>query len=326
MRSIGIIAAVVLGLAAQAHAQTQSPPSNPDITVLPEVMVSGRPTPEAVQDFVGRVAAPSSGRGLARWRGEVCPGVANLDRDAAQAIIDRITTAAASLDLQTGQPGCKPNLIVVFTDDGGGVARALNEANPQLFRQNVTGLDRGAAAFRDFLNADRPVRWWSLSLPVDSETGLRAVRIPGDRSGAVVDPSVAAMLGCNPDDCVIGAAPIISRKGAGRLNTQIVDDLFKTIVIVDLGLIGEVNTVQLGDYIAFIGLAQLDAQAETQGFDTVLNLFSGGGQQGLTDWDRSYLSAIYAARSLRISPQAQASAVAAIMTADVRAARRDDKP
>lgn len=57
MRSIGIIAAVVLGLAGQAHAQTLS---GPDVTVLPEVAVSGRTTREAVQDFVGRVAAPSS--------------------------------------------------------------------------------------------------------------------------------------------------------------------------------------------------------------------------------------------------------------------------
>lgn len=323
MRNIGIIAAVVLGLAGHAQAQT---PSASDLTVLPEVTVSARPTREAVQDFVGRVAAPSSGRGLARWRGEVCPGVANLDREAAQAIVDRITTTAASLDLRTGRPGCKPNLIVVFSDDGGGVARALNEANPQLFRQNVTGLDRGSEAFRDFLNADRPVRWWSLSIPTDSETGLRAVRIPGDRAGAVVDPYIANLLGCNAEDCSVAAAPIIRRKGAGRLNTQIVDDLFKTIVIVDVDMIGEVNTVQLGDYIAFIGLAQLDAQAETQGFDTVLNLFSGGGQQGLTEWDRSYLSAIYAARAPRISPQAQVSMVAAIMTGDVREARRDDRP
>lgn len=323
MRSIVIVAAVVLGLAGQVQAQTQSG-ANPDVTVLPEVTVSGRPTPRAVQDFVERVAAPAAGRGLARWHGEVCPGVANLDRDAAQAIVDRITAAAASLDLRTGQPGCKPNLVVIFTEDGGGVARALNDANPRLFRQNVTGLDRGAAAFRDFLNADRPVRWWSLSLPVDSETGLRAVRIPGDSSGGRVDPDIAAMLGCNPEDCSIAAVPVIRRKGAGRLNTQIVDDLFKTIVIVDLNLVGEVNTVQLGDYIAFIGLVQLDAQAETQGFDTVLNLFSGGGRQGLTEWDRSYLSAIYAARPSRISPRAQASAVAAIMTGDVRAARRDD--
>lgn len=323
MRSTGIIAAIVLGMSAQAQAQT---PSGADVTVLPEVAVSGRTTREAVQDFVGRVAAPSRGRGLARWRREVCPGVANLDREAAQAIIDRITTAASSLDLRTGLPGCKPNLVVVFTDDGGSVARALNDANPQLFRQNVTGLDRGAAAFRDFLIADRPVRWWSLSLPVDSETGMRAVRIPGDPSGSLVDSNLAVMLGCNPNDCAIGAAPIIRRKGAGRLNTQIVDDLFKTIIIVDLSLIGEVNTAQLGDYVAFVGLAQIDAQAETQGFDTVLNLFSGGGQQGLTEWDRSYLVATYASRAPRISPRAQASAVADIMTGDVRAARRDDRP
>jgi hypothetical protein len=252
--------------------------------------------------------------------------VVNLGREVAQPIIDRITMAAANLDLRTGDPGCDPNLVVIFTDDGSGAARALNDANPKLFRQNVSGLDRGSAAFHDFLNVERAVRWWSLSLPVDSETGLRAVRVPGERSMVSVDPGLAEAMKCNPVDCPVSFAPIVEKKGVGRLSTQIVDDLFKTIVIIDMNMIGAVNTMQLGDYIAFIGLAQLDAQADTQGFDTVLNLFSGGGQEGLTEWDRSYLAALYAIRPRNASVRAQATSMAAIMTAEVRMARRENEP
>lgn len=111
------------------------------------------------------------------------------------------------------------------------------------------------------------------------------------------------------------------RKGPGRLSTQVVDALFKTMVIVDTDMTGDVNTTQLGDYIALISLAQLDPRAETQGFDTILNLFSGDAQQGLTEWDRAYLVALYGPRPDWASVRAQAGAVADVMARDLRAPR-----
>ncbi len=306
------------GLTSTAFAQAQ-----PDVTVLPEITVQGRATPEAVRDFVGRVAAPSPGRPLAQWRGRICPGVVNLEREAAQAIIDRVSQTAAELGLRTGNPGCESNLVVVFAEDGRATAQGLNQANPKLFRQNVTGWDRGRAAFHAFLSDERPVRWWSLSIPTDPDTGQRGVRAPGDRSGVQIDPQLASIIGCKPHDCVTGAAPIIQRReGAARLNTALVETLFKVIVIIDMDQIGSVNTTQLADYVSMISLAQIDAGADTMGFDTVLNLFSGGSPAGLTEWDRSYLSALYGPRAQRASVSAQTEAVAAVMARAEMAARR----
>ncbi|MHC3926001.1 hypothetical protein ACMZ4W_01092 [Brevundimonas naejangsanensis] len=307
------------GLTSTVWAQAQ-----PDVTVLPEVTVQGRATPEAVRDFVGRVAAPSPGRPLAQWRGPICPGVVNLEREAAQAIIDRISQTAAELGLRTGNPGCESNLVVVFAEDGRATAQGLNQANPKLFRQNVTGWDRGRAAFHAFLSDERPVRWWSLSIPTDPDTGQRGVRVPGDRSGVQIDPQLASVIGCKPHDCAIGAAPIIQRReGAARLNTALVETLFKVIVIIDMDQIGSVNTTQLADYVSMISLAQIDAGADTMGFDTVLNLFSGSDPAGLTEWDRSYLSALYGSRAQRASVSAQTEAVAAVMTRGEMIARRE---
>ena len=305
-------------LSSTAAAQVQS-----DVTVLPDVAVQGRATPEAVRDFVGRVAAPSPGRSLAQWRSSICPGVVNLGREAAQAIIDRVSRNAAELGLQTGEPGCESNLVVVFAEDGRATAQGLNQANPKLFRQNVTGWDAGRAAFRAFLSDDRPVRWWSLSVPTDPDTGQRAVRAPGDQAGATVDLALALMFDCNSTDCPLGAAPIITRRGgATRLNTAVVEALFKVIVIIDMNEIGSVNTTQLADYVSMVSLAQIDASADTTGFDTVLNLFSGGFAEGLTEWDRSYLAALYAPRAQRRSVSAQAEAVAEVMTRGELTARR----
>jgi hypothetical protein len=304
-----ILASVVLGVGIPDPV----PPQDQQMS-LPDISITGRPTGEAVRDFVGRIAAPVRGRGLAQWNMRVCPGVVNLSRDASQAIIDRITTVAAGLDIPTGDPGCAANLVIIFTTDGPGVAQALVASEPGVFEPNVTGVDRGPAAMRDFQHGDAPVRWWSLSLPVDSETGLRAVRIPGQFSGRTLNTQ---STGSHLD-----YAPQISVQSPSRLNAQIVDILFKTIVIVDLERVGQIDTAQLGDYLAFVSLAQIDARADTGGFDTVLNLFDGGGQAGLTEWDRSYLQALYAPRPQRISPGAQATAVADIMTRDRRSAAR----
>jgi hypothetical protein len=265
--------------------------------------------------FVNRVAAPARGRGLGRWR-SVCPGVANLDREVAQAIVDRIAETAAGLGVEVEDPGCDPNLIVVFGSDARALAQAMVEANPRVYRHGGNGIDQGSAALRRFLESERPVRWWLLNVPIDSDTGRRAVRVPGDASGAIVDDNLAEIIGCNPQDCVIGAAPII-RPTASRLNTQIVDHIYKAIVIVDIDAAAGLSAIQLGDYLSLVSLAQIDPEAEVGGFDTVLNLFEARNEiQGLTDWDQSYLEALYGSYSRRRSIGAQAGAVAAIMNRD----------
>lgn len=314
MSVVALMTALALGFGTPQPIQTQ------EGTTLPEVEVTGRPTAEAVRDFVGRIAAPAQGRGLAQWRNRMCPGVANLSREAAQAIVDRITDVANDLGVETGEPGCEPNLVVIFTEDGRGLAQAMVERDKEIFHQNVSGLDRGTAALRDFQTAERPVRWWSLSLPVDADTGQRAVRVPGDFAGNV-DTRTANAVGCVPEDCALAFAPILQIRGPSRLRTQIIDKIYKTIIIVDVDQVGGRTTAELGDYLAFVGLAQVDPEADTVGFDTVLNLFDGS-SQGLTEWDRSYLQALYAPSDQRVSPGAQATAVAEIMTRDRRANAR----
>jgi hypothetical protein len=302
-----------------ARREPQSAPA-----VLEDVEVTARARVDTARVFVGRVAAPSRGRGLGRWR-TICPGVANLDRAAGQAIVDRIATRAAELGIEVEGPGCEANIIVIFTVDASAVTRALVEADPRVFRHGGNGIDRGTAALRAFQASERPGRWWSLSVPINSETGERAVRVPGDRAGGPVDGQTAAMLMCNPNDCAFAGVPKISSAGgASRLNSQIVDQLYKSIVIVDIDAVSGLNAVQLGDYLAMVTLAQVDPEADTAAFDTVLNLFENPqAVPGLTAWDESYLVALYGSPSRRRSAGAQADAVAAIMNRAARAEPAD---
>jgi hypothetical protein len=155
-----------------------------------------------------------------------------------------------------------------------------------------------------------PVRWWATSMPIDSESGGRAVRLPGD-----IDPHTGL-----PD------APEIEVFAASRLRTQIRDDLVRTTIIIDVDELGGATLVQLADYLAMVALAQIDASADTSGYRTVLNLFEdpAAAPEGLTEWDRSYLQALYEHDQLRINRNSQVRSVAEAVARDRRAAAAAD--
>jgi hypothetical protein len=131
-----------------------------------------------------------------------------------------------------------------------------------------------------------PVRWWQVSMPANADTGDRAVRIPGECR----DPCL------NVDDF----APSVHVFAASRLSTQIVDYIFRTIVILDIDQIRGISAQQLADYVAMVTLAQIDPEADTSGYASILNLFDAPDQaDGLTEWDTAYLQGLYDAERSR---------------------------
>lgn len=260
----------------------QDPAASQPSVELGDVVVTGRPLNQMIRDFVSEVAEPNRNRGLARWSGRVCVGVANLRGETAQYLTDRISTIAVDIGLEAGAPGCRPNILVVATDDAAGLAASLVRERSRAFRMGGSGMDRGGAALRDFVGTDRPVRWWQVSMPIDSETGERAVRIPGDCVNACLNST--------------DMAPKIFGVSASRLNTQIVDNIIRAVVIVDVGQVSTVSAQQLADYIAMVSLAQIDPDADTTGYASILNVFDDpGGSSHLTDWDLAYLGGLYGA-------------------------------
>jgi len=252
---------------------------------LEGVTVTGRPLTQLIQQFVNEVAAPNRGRGLARWDTRICVGVANLQVETAQYLADRISTVAGDLGVETGAPGCSPNLMIVATADGDALAREMVDEHERAMRMGGAGMDQGRTALAAFQASDQPVRWWQVSMPTDTDSGQQAVRLPGDCIGSCYGGGSAANF-----------APNISVFAASRLNTQIVDNLFRTIVIVDVDDVADVSIQQLADYIAMVSLAQIDPDADTTAYATILNVFNDPGTATqLTDWDLAYLRGLYGA-------------------------------
>lgn len=266
----------------------QAPPPSQQLpaTDLEDIEVVGRPLDTMIRDFVGEVAAPNRGRGIARWDSDICIGVANLKPELAQYLADRVSTVAEDIGLNPGAPGCTANVMIIASDQPDDLAEQLVEERRRAFRVGGSGMDRGGDALEDFVASDAPVRWWQVSMPVDSQTGQRAVSIPGECTGSCSSP--------------YDFGPVISTFAASRLTTQIVDELFRTIVILDFNQVASVSAQQLADYVAMVTLAQIDPKADTSRYASILNVFDDPETAtSLTNWDQAYLNGLYQAERTR---------------------------
>ncbi|CAN5162794.1 hypothetical protein BH09PSE1_BH09PSE1_20390 [soil metagenome] len=292
------LTAILLALLMAGASQSVTPLQDPPPTAVEDVTVTGRSLPEAVNAFVDDVTEPASGYGPARWARRICVGVVNLRPEAAQVLIDRVSDVSASVGLEPGDVGCRPNILVIATDQASALADALIQAKPRVFRPNYSGAAGSPKDLEAFRTSTQPVRWWPISVPVDTNTGQVAVKLPG------------------------GDAPMIS--GGGRLTTNVASALQRVIVILDVTRMENITYQQLGDYLAMVSLAQIDDEADTSSFSTILNLFAAPSvDQTMTDWDRSYLASLYDSNLNQRNPGAQLGAVSSVMTRDRQVAQRE---
>jgi hypothetical protein len=286
-------------LITRAPAQDVSPVSGSaseteSMPVDEEVIVRGRRLSEIqfdlrryIREFLDEVAAPARSRGYARWNRSVCVGVHNLENRAAQYIIDRISAVALDVGLEPGEPGCQPQVNIVFSTDAQQMAANMVESEPRVFRPVAgnAGMDLGREALDEFVKSDRPVRWWHVSLPIASHSGAAAIQLPQSPC-------------FTPPRCY----PWVPVAGSSHVHSGIRDDLQYAIIIVDATKLTGTTWQQIADYLAVVSLAQIEPDTDPQEFDSILNLFSNpAAYSGLTDWDLNYLHALYTFNQERIT-------------------------
>lgn len=291
MRLITSIFLAALLLSSRISAQdisteTGSRPETEAARADEEVIVRGRRLSEIefdlrlyIREFLEEVTLPARGRGYARWRRHVCVGVHNLETSAAQYIIDRISGLALEVGLEPGEPGCNPQVNIIFSTDARETAARMVENEPRVFRPIVgyAGMDRGLEGLDHFLETEAAVRWWHVSLPVDARTGNPAIQ--------------TANVSCTRSPYCY---PVFWVEGPSRVHSGVRDDLQYVIVLVDATKLTGTTWQQLGDYLSLVTLAQIDLNTDPTEFDSILNLFSNpAAYSGLTDWDRQYIHALY---------------------------------
>jgi len=265
--SAALSAVLLLQQAAPAAQSTQDP------TDVEGLVVTARPQPakEAITGFVASVSAESGNGRLARWDRKVCPGTIGLKPAYAQLMIDRIATTAVKVGLEVGEPGCKANMIIVGTDDSAALVGNIVKENPDAFGKFDGAVSRGRRHLDAFVVSQDPVRWWHVTTRVSAD---------GEK---------------------YASGESIRIRDASRLHATTRDDFSHVVIVMDARRMGRLKIAALADYIAMVGLAQIEPEAKTDGVNTILNLFSDRAAglpppDGLTDWDIAYLKGLYTAR------------------------------
>jgi len=270
--SIWLLAAVsAILLAEPASAPTAQPTEGG--TTVESLIVTAKPVPEkeAIAAFVGTIADETGNNRLGRWDRKICPGVVGLRADYAQLLLDRIAETAVEVGLEVGEPGCKANMIVLATAESDKLAKGMIRDYPEAFAKFDSGIRASRRALDRFAVSRAPVRWWHVIARTTAD-GQRYQK--GDQ---------------------------VRVRDVGRLRGGTRDDFDRVIIIMDVTRIGKLRFASLADYIAMVGLAQIEPEAEITGTSTVLNLFAdraAGAEpvERMTDWDKAYLKGLYAAR------------------------------
>jgi hypothetical protein len=284
LRTAASLATVLLASAAQA-----APP--PDTTVE-GVTVEARPKTDAevrarAHAYVDTVAVrPDHGDTLIRWREPLCPLVGGLPQEQGEYMLQRLTLIARTSGVKLAPERCTPNFYVVFTGEPEALLKAWRKRDGNLF-----GYQAPAKVGR-FLGTDRPVRVWH-------------------------NWDYAPADGTRPTEYSPYGAPTIGHPKDSRIVTNVVRGAWGVVAVVDTGKVAGVSVVQLTDYIALAGLAQVNPDAHPAGADSIITLFDGSPAEAppsLSAWDQAFLKALYGSEQENLMQRAQ---IAARMVGDV---------
>ena len=269
------------------------------------VSASAQEQTDTTRAFVEQVAlTPASNeRPLARWENDICVGAVGLAPAEAQLLVDRISVRARSVGLDPGAPGCRANVMVIYAPDSDTLTRQIVDQRRDLLGYYGDGaaVTDGRVELEEFANTPRPVRWWYVS---DGGAGAIQNR-PGvalDRQGSGQTLASAAVGdGATPNaGATAGDAEGMDavRSNGSRTRTTLRNEMSYALVVVDARRVAGIQPSAWMDYVALVALAQIDPNAQTTGYDSILNLFSTpqSTQTALSAWDDAYLKALYRAR------------------------------
>ncbi len=258
------------------------------------------------RSFVEQVALEpqSSERPLARWEDDVCVGAVGLSAQDAQTLVDRISVRARSVGLSPGAPGCRANVMVIYAPDADVLTRQIVDQRRDLLGYYADGsaVTSGRAELDEFANTSRPVRWWYVATDgagaIQNRPGVEFDRQSSGReaaAAAAVAGAVGPSGGLSSSD-MQGMDSV--RTNGTRTRSVLRNELTYALVIVDARRVASLQPTAWMDYVAMVSLAQIDPNASTQDFDTILNLFTTfqSSQTALSSWDDAYLKALYRAR------------------------------
>jgi len=290
-----LIAGLVLAGAAGAEPPATAIAATP--SPMPQVTIEARRAALQQQLYAYITTITHTQRrdeALHRWNQRVCPAVVGLTKEEGEFILARLSQIARAAVVPLDDEQCQVNLAVVFTSDPDAVIRAWGA------RRSAFGVHGSPAAFQRFAARRGPVRvWYNHSF--------------GSPESGPLTPGSLQLGNKFPD------TPTGTSLTGSRMHVKDLLAFSSVAVIVDARQAAGIAIGPLTDYIAMLAFADTDPETPLGAAPTILRLFSARAAkeplpEGLSDWDRAYLKALYGTKLDLIT---QRSVIAEEMTRDV---------
>lgn len=283
--SIALIVSHAATKAAPADPQPQPNPPTPSTasasskTGLPEVVIEANreALERRVRTFVTTLTHsrrfPDPGQPAPRWMQPLCFEVAGLPRKYAEFVATQLVHIAASVGADVRKECARPqaNFEIVFTPNPADTLRYASQ-HPLLLQERP---ETSLSQIERFLSPPKSVvvRVW--------------------HSTEVLDAYGAP---CGFSLLVPGVLSCGDNSGGSRIHVVSAAAFARTIVVVDSTRIQGIQLGQISAYVAMVGLADVDDDVDVGDAPSILRLFGDPSDkrvEGLTEWDRAFLSALY---------------------------------
>jgi hypothetical protein len=294
-----ILLATLLNLGLTISVQTaiaQPAPPNPPtgqvrlisgLSVESVTVVGVKPSEETIKNFVDTRAAPTPVLNkMARWTSRLCPVTIGLGDTYAKYVTQRIRDVATAVGAPVNaDPGCHPNIEVVFTASPQALLDKFREQQPLLL-----GYHSDTHDVEQMATVTHPIQAWYATETIDYD-GTRMVQdLTCRQSGVTLNehqtPSKQLLLPC----------AVAVHSSGSRLNNGLSNGFYNVLIVAEPAKLLDYEIGSLADYVIMLALSQPASLDSCQVLPSISNMLArscASIPNRITDGDLAYLRALY---------------------------------
>jgi len=272
----------VLAVAPLLMAAVQRQPDRSEAEIIEIIAKAPEQVRREASAYIQQLGVAMGNTPAARWADAICPRAIGLDDAKSALVVERVRSVAQSVGAKVAKENCKPNLLLVFTDDAPNVVQTISKKVPL----GVSGDERALLE-----KGDAPIRWW-----YNSEIRSR----DGSPAGEAMPTNILRVYSVGGSENMTGGGipgnsrtRSMTRPGNSIVSTQVMRAISHATVVIDVKRSTGKPLSAITDYAALVGLAEVKLGASAPG--SILGMFGTDHNFGeLTPTDIGFLKGLYA--------------------------------
>ena len=301
MRTAAVILVIASALGQVAGAQPATDTKPVSGLPLESVIVSAsKPTQPVIQHFVETRTGRTMVLGrAARWILKLCPKTIGLGDKYASYVTRRIRDIGAAVGAPVdSDPGCRPNIEVVFTTKPQALIDNIRKTDPVYL-----GFHQTKGEGDELARVVQPIQaWYTTTVQMNYEH--RPIGFGGgtlDVGKCPVTGAVSVKAAGNHVISMPCSAAGTATKSGGQPGARAIKDgqnsgFFNILIVAEPAKLYDYEVGSLADYIALMALTQPAALDDCEEMPSISNLLAkgcGASAGNITDGDLAYLRALY---------------------------------